>query len=148
MEQPPITCTDLLRPGGLPRDPDSLNVTCHPRKCYHQIQAIVNDWWRLWLLHFPPNLQTRNKWYKKRENITIGDIVLIRDPSVPRSHWNMAIVEDTYTGRDGLVRSVRIRSKNGLYDRTITKHSLLLSNKEIEESSDEYSSLGGESDAI
>ena len=39
VEQPPITCIGLLRPGGLPRDPDSLNVTCHPRKRYHQIQV-------------------------------------------------------------------------------------------------------------
>ena len=141
MEQPPIACIDLLRPGGLPRDPDSLDVTCYPRKRYHQIQAIVNNW--LWLLHFPPNLQTRNKWYKRRENITIDDIVLIIDPLLPRSYWNMAIVEDTYIGMDGLVRSVKIRSKNGLYDRPITKLSLLLSNKEIEESSLKYSSLGG-----
>ena len=27
VEQPPITCIDILHPGGLPRDLDSLNVT-------------------------------------------------------------------------------------------------------------------------
>ena len=64
-------------------------------------------WWRSWLLHFPLNLQTRNKWYKRRE--TIGDIELIIDPTLTQSNLNMAIVEYTYTGMDGLVRSVKIR---------------------------------------
>ena len=64
IEQPPITCNDLLRPGGLPRDPVSLNVSCHPKKRYQQIQHIVNDWWQVWLLHFTPNLQCRSKWFK------------------------------------------------------------------------------------
>ena len=27
IEQPPITCLDLIRPGGLPRDPSSMNIS-------------------------------------------------------------------------------------------------------------------------
>ena len=61
----PITCMDLLRPGGLPRDPETMNVTCNPQKRYRYIQRVVNEWWRLWMLNFVPNLQARNKWYKE-----------------------------------------------------------------------------------
>ena len=57
----PIACADLLRPTGLPRDPVELNVKCDPRKRYQQIQNIVNNWWKLWLSHFAPNLQARSK---------------------------------------------------------------------------------------
>ena len=133
VEQPVINCNDLLRPGGLPRDPVSLNVSCHPKKRYQQMQHIVNDWWRLWLLHFTPNLQCRNKWFKRRENLSVGDIVLIIDNSIARSQWNMAIVENIYPGKDGLVRSARIRSKIGIYDRPITKLCLLISKEEMEQ---------------
>ena len=96
IEQAPITCNDLLRPGGLPRDPASLNLTCHLRKRHQQVQRMVNEWWRLWLLHFASNLQCRSKWYKIRENLSVGDRVLIIDASIIRSKWNMAVVEEAY----------------------------------------------------
>ena len=67
-------------------------------------------------------------------NLAIGDIVLIIDPMIPRSRWKMAIVEQVYNGDDGLIRSVRVKTKSGSYDRPITKLSLLLSKEEQEES--------------
>ena len=94
IEQPSITCVDLLRPTGLPRDPICLNLSCHPRKRYQQIQSIVNEWWKLWMLHFIPNLQVRGKWLKTRENLCVGDITLIIDPQFSRSKWKMAVVEN------------------------------------------------------
>lgn len=97
---PPITCEDMLRPTGLPRDPEELNVTCDPRKRYHQIQDIVNQWWRLWMLYFAPNLQSRSKWNKIRENVKVGDVVLSIDPDAPRSKWKMGIVNEVYPGSD------------------------------------------------
>ena len=74
IEQQPITCADMLRPGGLPRDPESMNISCNPRKRYQFIQGVVNEWWKMWMCHFAPNLQARSKWYKERRNLEKGDI--------------------------------------------------------------------------
>lgn len=133
VEQPPITCNDLLRPGGLERNPVTLDLCDNPRKRYQQIQRITNEWWSLWMKYFVPNLQIRNKWYKKRENLNVGDIVLIIDSSVHRASWSMAIVEEVYPGTDKMVRSVKVKSKDGNYVRPITKLTLLLSKDEYEE---------------
>ena len=111
IEQPPISCIDLMRPGGLPRDPDYLNLVSNPRKRYQKVQSIVNEWWNLWLLHFSPNLQPRNKWFKERENLSIGDIVLMIDKATPLSTWNLAVVDPVYPGTDGLVRRAKVRSR-------------------------------------
>ena len=78
-------------------------------------------------------LKCRNKWIKRRENLSVGDIVLIIDNLTSRSKWNMDIVEEIYPGKDGLVRSARIRSKSGIHDRPITKLCHLLSKDEIEQ---------------
>ena len=83
--------------------------------------------------HFAPNLQSRNKWFKKRENLTSGDIVLIIDKSISRSRWNMAVVKEVFPGPDGLVRSANVQTAKGNYDRPITKLTLLLSKAEIDE---------------
>ena len=84
----------------------------------------------LWLLNFVPNMQRRTKWFKRRENLTEGDIVLVIDPKTKRCHWNMGVVTKTYPGKDGHVRSVQIRSKDGIYHRPITKICLLLAKAE------------------
>ena len=41
----------------------------------------------------------------------VGDLVLLLDESTPRSLWPLALVIETKTGRDGLVRCVRVKTK-------------------------------------
>ena len=81
-------------------------------------------------VQFAPNLQLRNKWFKKRENVAKGDLVLVIDKDRQRSQWCMGMVTEVYPGTDGLVRSVKLRTATGEYDRPITKLSLLLSREE------------------
>jgi hypothetical protein len=128
----PITCNDLLRPTGtLSNDPEFLNDgTIDPRTRYQLVQSVANEWWQLWMSNFAPNLQPRNKWFKKRENVVKGDIVLLIDKDRPRSQWCMGLVNEVYPGSDGLVRSVRVKTSTGVYDRPITKLTLLLSKDE------------------
>lgn len=58
------------------------------------------------MLHLLP----RNKWFGKRENVKIGDLVFELNPHRNRLQWKMALIVDTYPGEDGLVRKVRIRT--------------------------------------
>ena len=109
----PIKRIDLLRPAGLPRDPENMNLTCNPRKRYQFIQNLVNEWWSLWMAHFVPNLQPRGKWFKRRENLSVSDIVLVMEKDVSRSKWNMGIINKVYPGPDGLVRSANVKTLSG-----------------------------------
>ena len=47
LEQPPISCCDLLMPGDLPKDPEMLNLTIHPKRRYDKFHLIVNVWLKL-----------------------------------------------------------------------------------------------------
>ena len=55
-----------------------------------------------------------------RQNIKVGDVVLVHDES-PRIRWKMAVVEELTIGRDGLVRAASIRTSNGKTNRPIVK---------------------------
>ena len=83
----PITCNDLLHPNrSLVNDPEFLrNMPADPRTRYQRIQVVANEWWQLWMSNFAPNLQLRNKWFKKRENVAKGDLVLVIDKDRQRS---------------------------------------------------------------
>ncbi|KAH3831107.1 hypothetical protein DPMN_104369 [Dreissena polymorpha] len=41
--------------------------------------------------------------------------------TAPRTQWRLAIVEELVRGNDGLVRSAKVQTKNGLAHRPIVK---------------------------
>ena len=71
--------------------------------------------------YFAPSLLPRNKWFRNRENVKIGDLGLELNPHRNRLQWEMALIVDTYPGEDGLVRKLRIRTQNAEYDRLMHK---------------------------
>ena len=80
--------------------------------------------------YFAPHLLPRNKWFRARENLNIGDLVLKLD-STPRSQWKMAIVVNIYPGKDNLARKVQIKTAKGFFERPIYKLCLIATKEEI-----------------
>ena len=97
---------------------------CFARKKYRQVQYLADLFWKRWLKEYLPQLQTRSKWTKTSRNLTPGDIVLVLD-NLPRNQWLMGKVLEVNKGRDGLVRSARIKTPSSELVRPITKLSLL-----------------------
>ncbi|XP_053270268.1 uncharacterized protein LOC128427193 [Pleuronectes platessa] len=82
--------------------------------------------WKRWIKEYLPQLQERQKWSNIRRNFTPGDIVIIVDDSAPRNSWLTGGIVETIMDKKGLVRQLRIKSKNGFLTRPITKVCLLL----------------------
>ena len=79
--------------------------------------------------YFAPTLLPRNKWFQKRENVQVGDLVLELNPNRKRSQWEMALITNTYPGSDGLVRKVRIRTRMASTTAQFTSCALLPQSK-------------------
>ena len=91
------------------------------RRRWRLAQQIASQFWRRWLREYLPELQRRQKWHKKLPNIQVGDLVLIADENSPRGNWPLGLVVDTKEGRDGLVRSARLKTKISEVVRPISK---------------------------
>ena len=91
------------------------------RRRWRHVQSLVNGFWKRWLRHYLPLLQSRQKWHRIRDNIKVNDLVLVVDPNVPRGCWPLALVTEVMPGRDGLTRSVKLRAKNKVMVRPLTK---------------------------
>ena len=50
----------------------------------------------------------------------MGDVIQVHDEG-PRIRWNLAVVEELITGRDGSVRAAKVKTKHGLSTRPIVK---------------------------
>ena len=91
------------------------------RRRWRYVQHIVDQFWKRWTKAYLLELQSRQKWLTGQPNGKVGDIVLICDEAIPRGMWPLGLVEETNIGRDGLVRSVKVRAKNNVFLRPITK---------------------------
>ena len=80
------------------------------RKKWRQVQILADHFWKRWLKEYIPALQERQKWQRPRRNAEVGDLVLLVDESLPRGQWRMGRVIKAVCGRDGLVRTVEVKT--------------------------------------
>ena len=72
-------------------------------------------------------MQSRNKWQNERQNLAIGDIVMLYEDGSLRSQWPFTCVINVEKGKDDLVRGVDVKLADGrTFRRSIQKITLLL----------------------
>ena len=91
------------------------------RARWRYVQYLTNLFWSKWTREYLPQLHRRSKWLMACRNVRVGDLMLIMDEHTPRSLWPLGLVIDVNVGRDGLVRSVRLKTKSTELVRPVTK---------------------------
>ena len=92
------------------------------RKQWKHSQVLVDLFWKRWLREYLPDLQRRSKWLKLEDNLSVGDLCLIADTGVPvRGAFPLGLVKEIMIGRDGNVRSARLKTQSSTVVRPITK---------------------------
>ena len=102
-------------PPGLFKSQDVFN------KRWRHVQYLADQFWRRWVKEYLPILQVRHKWLQPQGNLKCGDVVLVADENTPRGLWPLAVVTDVKTSRDGLVRTVHVKTKTTTLVRPISK---------------------------
>ena len=128
----------VLKLSYLQTDATLLDVTCcvrlpgcferedlYRRKQWRRAQFLGDCFWKRWLREYIPTLQQRQKWIREKDNLKIGDVVLVLDNNSPRGRWLLGRVIKTFPGRDGKVRVAEIKTKNSTLTRPISKLCLL-----------------------
>ena len=95
------------------------------RTRWKALQALSKMFWSRFVKEYLPALQIRKKWNKPQRNMQENDIVIVMEDNIHRSHWPLARVIETYPGRDGIVRSVRLKLPNTELMRPCNKLCLL-----------------------
>ena len=52
----------------------------------------------------------RQKWRSRKENIKVGDLVLLPDENYPRGEWPIAHVWEVFANDDGCVRVAKVKT--------------------------------------
>nr|CAI5854889.1 unnamed protein product [Callosobruchus analis] len=77
--------------------------------------------WSRWSKNYLSELQQRRKWKMTNGDITIGQLVLIRDDHLPPMKWRLGRVDSMIVGSDGLSRVARIKTAEGIFSRAINR---------------------------
>ena len=82
------------------------------------------------------NLQKRPKWTTHERNVSVGDVVLLKEVDAHRNDWPLGRIEEVTISSDGKVRRAKVKTcKEGnakSYDRPISSFVILLKREEEE----------------
>ncbi|XP_029715227.1 uncharacterized protein LOC115258904 [Aedes albopictus] len=107
-------------------DDTQFDFLCVRKWCrFSEMKRSVQDLWRRWSRDYLHQLQQRLKWKKATADVRTGQLVLIKQDSLPSLQWPLGRIIETFTGSDGHVRVVVVRSATGTYKRAVTEISLL-----------------------
>lgn len=95
------------------------------RRRWRQAQYLANLFWKRWLKEYLPMLQQRQKWLRPERNFEVGDLVLISSENTPRGLWPLGKIVQTFPAKDGLVRSVQVKTRSTVLMRPVHKLCLL-----------------------
>lgn len=109
-------------------DVDLANIPVNRLSQFQLIQHKLQLFWKRWHLEYLNTLQQRNKWMWEKDNVKVGDLVLIIEESPP-STWRMGRIIETVKDDDGLVRVATVTTASTTVKRPIVKLVPLLSDE-------------------
>ncbi|XP_071042571.1 uncharacterized protein [Parasteatoda tepidariorum] len=92
---------------------------------WNLLQKLIQTFWYRWKSEYLSRLQNRPKWYASRQNIKVGDLVIIKNDNLPPLKWNLGKVIETFPGSDDKIRVASLKTVNGIIKIPIVKLCLL-----------------------
>ena len=123
----PITPAELIigrRMDPFP-DPNLRKADTKIVDLWRKRQATLNAFWKRWKNDYLLSQDVRKKWQTPTDNQLLNRVVLIRDDNMSRNEWKLGRIVETYKSRDGLIRSVQVKTQKSLLRRPIQRISLL-----------------------
>lgn len=87
---------------------------------YQLSQALLQRLWHRWQQEYLHTLQNRPKWHSPRENLKVGDLVLIHQTSPPLT-WPRGRITALYPGSDGIPRVAEVETATSSFRRPVVK---------------------------
>lgn len=127
----------------LPR-PDLGHIVMNRLDQYQYLYRLYTDFWKSWSREYLDQLQPRHKWNERKQNISVGQIVVISEDNLPPSKWSLGRITAVYPAKDGLIRVVDVKCGNSTLKRPIHRLGILpiLENKTLNDSDSDQFNAG------
>lgn len=121
LEEDPLTPNDFLlgeanRVQGFHKITNTEDKVWTLKKQWKIANHLKNHFWKRFVSEYIPTLNKRS-----RNNEKIGDLVLIADDNLVKNVWPRGVILETFQGRDGIIRSALIRTRDKTLKRPTCK---------------------------
>ncbi|GFX75852.1 integrase catalytic domain-containing protein [Trichonephila clavipes] len=106
-------------------EPNLIELKENALKKWQRITRLVQLIWNKWHRCYLSELQQRNKWQFKKQNVNVGDLVVLIEDNMPTFKWPLGRITEIYSGSDALIRVVKVKTQIGEYKRAISRVCLL-----------------------
>ncbi|GFV18965.1 integrase catalytic domain-containing protein [Trichonephila clavipes] len=106
-------------------EPNLIQLKENALKKWQRITRLVQLIWNKWHRCYLSELQQRNKWQFKKQNVKVGDLVVLIEDNMPTFKWPLGRITEIYSGSDALIRVVKVKTQFGEYKRAISRVCLL-----------------------
>ncbi|GFY31077.1 integrase catalytic domain-containing protein [Trichonephila clavipes] len=103
-------------------EPNLIELKKNTLKKWQRITRLVQQIWFKWHRCYLSELQQRNKWQFKKQNVKVGDLVVLIEDNMPTFKWPLGRITEIY---DALIRVVKVKTQFGEYKRAISRVCLL-----------------------
>ena len=85
------------------------------------LRKCKDEMWNRWTREYLRGLRERHTLKHKDVpcGVKKGDVCIIKDENKDRNKWKLGIVEELITGRDGVVRAVKLRAGRNHLERAV-----------------------------
>ena len=92
---------------------------------YIHINAALDRFWKRLITELTPQLRAFKKWTGLKRNVRVGDVGVLVDPGF-RNVYKLARVIEVFPSRDGLVRRLRLKTAESIFERNVTHFAIIL----------------------
>ena len=91
-------------------------------------QRQLEKFWEIWSTDYIRNLPCTVKGFVSKCNLKEGSVVLVSEDNVSKLSWPLGVVIKLFPGKDGLIRSVDVKTSKGVINRPVQRlHDLEIS---------------------
>ena len=91
-----------------------------PLQRWKTINKLQDEYWKILMLHFWPELKRLRKWKIVNPEVRIDQIVVENLPGLGTGQWRLAKVIELIPSSDGKIRKVKVKTSHGIFTRAIT----------------------------
>ncbi|XP_065082920.1 uncharacterized protein LOC135705238 [Ochlerotatus camptorhynchus] len=102
-------------------EPDLSHIPENRLSLLQKSQDFVQQIWKKWSTQYLSDLHNRTKWTRRRNNISVDTMVVVKEDNIPTMKWKLGRVVKVHAGTDANIRVVTVRTKDGLFRRAISK---------------------------
>ncbi|GFW87392.1 integrase catalytic domain-containing protein [Trichonephila clavipes] len=106
-------------------EPNLIELKGNALKKLQRITRLVQLIWNKWHRCYLSELQQSNKWQFKKQNVNVGDLVVLIEDNMPTFKWPLGRITEIYSGSDALIRVVKVKTQFGEHKRAISRVCLL-----------------------